>query len=73
MLYSDGLIEGLIDGGPERLDLEGLVELAQRALERGETGAVLLDGLLTEAETLNGSPLEDDVTILLLARERTAR
>jgi serine phosphatase RsbU (regulator of sigma subunit) len=73
MLYSDGLIEGLVDGGPERLDLEGLIELTGQALRRGETGAVLLDGLIAEAETLNGSELEDDVTILLLSREKTER
>jgi serine phosphatase RsbU (regulator of sigma subunit) len=73
MLYSDGLIEGLVDGGPERLDLEGLVELSRLAVLRGESGAVLLDGLISEAETLNGSPLEDDVTILLLSREKTRR
>ncbi|MQY04887.1 PP2C family protein-serine/threonine phosphatase [Actinomadura macrotermitis] len=68
MLYTDGLIEGQIGEGNERLDLSGLLVLAKEAWQRGEHGAPLVDGLMAEAERLNGDVLSDDLAVLLLSR-----
>ncbi|WP_019632088.1 PP2C family protein-serine/threonine phosphatase [Actinomadura atramentaria] len=69
MLYTDGLIEGYSgnDDG-ERLDLDGLLELAAAAHTRGDRGRALLDGLIGEAERRNGDVLSDDLALLLLSR-----
>ncbi|MGI8330106.1 PP2C family protein-serine/threonine phosphatase [Actinomadura scrupuli] len=66
MLYTDGLIEGYAGENGARLDLEGLVELAGRAVADGHTGAELIDHLVSEVETLNGGVLTDDLAVLLL-------
>ncbi|WP_067797854.1 PP2C family protein-serine/threonine phosphatase [Actinomadura formosensis] len=67
MLYTDGLIEGRAgDGG--YLDLPGLMELAKIAHGDGRRGDVLIDGLIAEAERLNGGILSDDLAVLLLSR-----
>ncbi|MGK5554652.1 PP2C family protein-serine/threonine phosphatase [Actinomadura kijaniata] len=68
MVYTDGLIEGLVGDGSARLDLSGLVRLARAAHARGERAAPLVDGLIEEAERLNGAPLSDDLAVLLLSR-----
>ncbi|MBO2449120.1 SpoIIE family protein phosphatase [Actinomadura barringtoniae] len=68
MLYTDGLIEGCIGDGNERLDLEGLVSLAEVARGRGDHGFGLIDGLISEAERLNGGVLSDDLAVLLMSR-----
>ncbi|WP_157433012.1 PP2C family protein-serine/threonine phosphatase [Actinomadura rifamycini] len=68
MLYTDGLIEGCVGDGGERLDLEGLLELAAAAHARGERGEALIAGLAAEAERLNGDVLSDDLAVLLLSR-----
>ncbi|GAA2133340.1 PP2C family protein-serine/threonine phosphatase [Actinomadura napierensis] len=68
MLYTDGLIEGCVGDGGERLDLTGLEELARAAHARGERGDVLVDGLIAEAERLNGDVLSDDLAVLMLSR-----
>lgn len=69
MLYTDGLIEGTVGDGPERLDTHGLLALAECAHRRGDTGGVLIDGLVTEVERLNGEALTDDLAVLLLRRD----
>ncbi|WP_067490572.1 PP2C family protein-serine/threonine phosphatase [Actinomadura hibisca] len=68
MIYTDGLVEGKIGSGDERLDLDGLLRLAGAAHARGDRGGVLIDGLIREAERLNGEPLTDDLAVLLLSR-----
>ncbi|MBW8482027.1 PP2C family protein-serine/threonine phosphatase [Actinomadura parmotrematis] len=69
MLYTDGLIEGMIGRGNERLDLAGLLELAAKAWRDGERDGTLVDGLIAEAERLNGDVLSDDLAVLLLTRD----
>ena len=69
MLYTDGLIEGRVGEGPERLGTGGLVELARRAGARGASGRALIDELVTEVERLNGDALTDDLAVLLLSRQ----
>lgn len=65
VLYTDGLIEGRVDGGPQRLGSERLVELVASGAPEG--GAALIDRLIATAEDLNGGDLADDVAVLVLA------
>ncbi|MBJ7329137.1 MAG: SpoIIE family protein phosphatase [Solirubrobacteraceae bacterium] len=66
LLYTDGLIEGRIGSGPERLGPEGLVALLSRRLANGERGGALVDAAIDDAEARNGGPLSDDVAALIL-------
>lgn len=68
LLYTDGLIEGRVGAGPERLGTPGLVDLVRDVMER-DPGPGLLDDLVGYVETLNGDDLTDDLAILLLSRE----
>jgi serine phosphatase RsbU (regulator of sigma subunit) len=68
MLYTDGLIEGRIGPGTERLGQDGMVPLLTRLHESGLRGRVLLDAAVTEVRELNGGELTDDVAIVLLSR-----
>ncbi|WP_395108809.1 PP2C family protein-serine/threonine phosphatase [Actinomadura sp. SCN-SB] len=72
MLYTDGLIEGRVGPGPERLGTEGLVELARWARRRGRSGRGLIDALVHKVEDLNGDALTDDLAVLLLSRDSAA-
>jgi serine phosphatase RsbU (regulator of sigma subunit) len=64
LLYTDGLIEGRIGHGPERLGEHGLAAMVRGELARGEDGLVAT--LVERAEELNGGPLLDDVAALLV-------
>jgi serine phosphatase RsbU (regulator of sigma subunit) len=78
LLYTDGLIEGRIGKGSERLGSEGLMELIKDALRaapegNGEAGAGgasadgrLLDRVIEHVRELNGGDLDDDLAILAL-------
>jgi serine phosphatase RsbU (regulator of sigma subunit) len=70
LLYTDGIVEGRIDAGSQRLGEAGLRELiAQRIAQRAdwrEQPQALLDGLVEDAERLNGGALSDDVAMLLV-------
>ncbi len=68
MLYTDGLIEGRIGPGKERLGQEGMVEMIRRQLASGLQGDALLEAAVNEARDLNGGDLTDDVAVLLLDR-----
>lgn len=70
MLYTDGLIEGRVGDGTERLGQEGLVLLLGRLYASGLRGRELLDAAVTEVRGLNGGELTDDVAMVLLSRER---
>jgi serine phosphatase RsbU (regulator of sigma subunit) len=72
MLYTDGLIEGRVDEGPERLGIDGLVDLARWARRRGRSGRGLIDALVHKVEDLNGDALTDDLAVLLLSRDGAA-
>jgi serine phosphatase RsbU (regulator of sigma subunit) len=69
LLYTDGLIEGRVGAGTERLGSERLVDLVREraAAGPGETGAELIARLIDTARRLNGGDLTDDVAVLLLA------
>jgi hypothetical protein len=80
LLYTDGLIEGRIGKGSERLGSEGLMDLigsvlraAPSAEGNGGTGAsgptdddVLLDRVIEHVRELNGGDLDDDLAVLAL-------
>ncbi|MGD3110147.1 PP2C family protein-serine/threonine phosphatase [Streptomyces sp. YGL11-2] len=68
MMYTDGLIEGRIGEGNQRLGQEGMAELVTRQLAAGLQGEELLDASVREVRDLNGGELTDDVAVLLLAR-----
>ncbi|MCB5178896.1 PP2C family protein-serine/threonine phosphatase [Streptomyces antimicrobicus] len=71
MLYTDGLIEGRIGEGRERLGQDGMVEMINRHLDQGLRGERLLEAAVTEARRLNGGELTDDVAVVLLDRAGT--
>jgi serine phosphatase RsbU (regulator of sigma subunit) len=72
LLYTDGLIEGRISGGPFRLGAEGLMGLMLDALGTPpfDPGRVsddaLLSRLIDQVRHLNGGDLDDDIAILAL-------
>ncbi|MDG9718683.1 PP2C family protein-serine/threonine phosphatase [Streptomyces sp. DH24] len=68
MLYTDGLIEGRVGEGRERLGQDGMVEMVRRQLAEGLRGEQLLQAAVTEVRDLNGGELTDDVAVLLLDR-----
>lgn len=68
LAFTDGLVEGRADPGrPERLGVEGAVDLLRRLLAAGLSGAELLDALLVEVEHRHGGPLADDVALIDVA------
>jgi serine phosphatase RsbU (regulator of sigma subunit) len=77
LLYTDGLIEGRIGNGAERLGPERLVELLGRyrfSAVAGSDGdaAPLLDELVGEVERLHGGELTDDLAMVVVATRRAA-
>lgn len=68
MMYTDGLIEGHIGKGKQRLGQEGMVDIVARLLAEGRHGEALLDATMQEVRGLNGGELTDDVAVLLLDR-----
>ncbi|MER6786357.1 fused response regulator/phosphatase [Streptomyces sp. NPDC000658] len=68
MMYTDGLIEGRIGEGRERLGQDGMVEMIRRQLAEGLSGEALLRAAVNEVRELNGGELTDDVAVVLLDR-----
>ncbi|MEU8506854.1 SpoIIE family protein phosphatase [Streptomyces brevispora] len=70
MMYTDGLIEGRIGDGTQRLGQDGMVAMINRQLAEGLTGEELLEAAVTHVRELNGGELTDDVAVLLLERDQ---
>lgn len=68
MLYTDGLIEGHVGAGRERLGQDGMVAMIRRQLAQGLRGEKLLRAAVSEVRELNGGELTDDLAVLLLDR-----
>ncbi|MEU6068995.1 MULTISPECIES: PP2C family protein-serine/threonine phosphatase [Streptomyces] len=68
MLYTDGLIEGRVGAGGERLGQDGMVAMVRRQLAAGLRGEDLLRSAVHEVRELNGGELTDDVAVVLLDR-----
>jgi serine phosphatase RsbU (regulator of sigma subunit) len=69
LLYTDGLIEGRVGPGSERLGSEGLIDLIAEAAEDPSghpDDDRLLDRLVEQVRRLNGGDLDDDLAILAL-------
>ncbi|MBB2913471.1 serine phosphatase RsbU (regulator of sigma subunit) [Streptosporangium becharense] len=65
LLYTDGLIEATVGGGPDLLGTEGLLRIIQ------EQGGINLDRLIERVTELNRDALSDDLaTVLISRRER---
>jgi serine phosphatase RsbU (regulator of sigma subunit) len=65
MLFSDGLVEGKIGQGSERLGVERLLEIALAFPGYGDSAA-LVDHLIARARELHGGELTDDVAVLVV-------
>ncbi|MCX5141774.1 MULTISPECIES: PP2C family protein-serine/threonine phosphatase [unclassified Streptomyces] len=72
MMYTDGLIEGRVGNGTQRLGQDGMVAMINRQLSEGLTGEDLLEAAVTHVRELNGGELTDDVAVLLLDRDQEA-
>jgi serine phosphatase RsbU (regulator of sigma subunit) len=72
LLHTDGLIDGRVGHGPERLGGEGLAALVERLVRRRpgwRTGPeAFVDALIQQVEALNGGDLVDDVAALLIGQ-----
>jgi serine phosphatase RsbU (regulator of sigma subunit) len=70
LLYTDGLIEGRVDGGPARLGSEGLARIVadfaarHRGPAQDQPVERLLDYLVGRVRELNGGDLDDDLALL---------
>jgi serine phosphatase RsbU (regulator of sigma subunit) len=71
LLYTDGLVEGRIGSGHERLGEDRLVAMVERHLAAAtdwpRDADALVGRLIAEVEQLNGEPLTDDLAVLLLS------
>jgi serine phosphatase RsbU (regulator of sigma subunit) len=68
LLFTDGLIEGRVGRGAERLGSEGLMELiaGARAGDPARTDEDLLERLIDQVCKLNQGDLDDDLAVLAL-------
>jgi len=75
LMYTDGLIEGRVGAGPERLGSDGLTEIIEKYLhamrsageqERKPRDERLLNALVDRVRDLNGGDLDDDLAVLAL-------
>ncbi|MET9292134.1 PP2C family protein-serine/threonine phosphatase [Streptomyces sp. NPDC003077] len=68
MMYTDGLIEGRVGDGTQRLGQDGMTAMMTRLMSDGLRGEDLLDTAVREVRDLNGGELTDDLAVLLLDR-----
>ncbi|WP_308250051.1 PP2C family protein-serine/threonine phosphatase [Sphaerisporangium fuscum] len=62
LLYTDGLIEATVGGGPDLLGTEGLMRLIR------EHGEIDLDRIITSVQEMHRDALSDDLAAVLVAR-----
>jgi serine phosphatase RsbU (regulator of sigma subunit) len=76
LMYTDGLIEGKIGSGPERLGSDGLIKLIEKARMQGGAGRArgdgqdaeqIIDSVISRVRELNGGDLDDDLAVLALS------
>ncbi|QPP08021.1 SpoIIE family protein phosphatase [Streptomyces bathyalis] len=68
LMYTDGLIEGHIGEGRQRLGQDGMIDIVAGRMAQGIEGERLLDATMEDVRRLNGGELTDDVAVLLLDR-----
>jgi serine phosphatase RsbU (regulator of sigma subunit) len=72
LLYTDGLIEGKVGSGPERLGSDGLIKAVEKARAQAPSDAGtdreeserIVDWVISNARELNGGDLDDDLAVL---------
>jgi serine phosphatase RsbU (regulator of sigma subunit) len=75
LMYTDGLIEGKISAGPERLGSDGLIKVIEKARAQAPQGAAangqeserIIDSVISQARELNGGDLDDDLAVLAIS------
>jgi serine phosphatase RsbU (regulator of sigma subunit) len=75
LMYTDGLIEGKIGSGPERLGSDGLMKAIEKARAQAPPGAHddrqeserIVDWVISQARELNGGDLDDDLAVLAIS------
>jgi serine phosphatase RsbU (regulator of sigma subunit) len=71
LLFTDGLTDGKVGGGPARLGERGLAEVVAAARAGASDPGELVRLVVERAEDLNEGPLGDDVAMLLMTRRTT--
>ena len=73
-MYTDGLIEGKVGAGPERLGSDGLIKLIEKErgqdpgrTRRGRQPAAAHRRRHRQARELNGGDLDDDLAVLVVS------
>jgi serine phosphatase RsbU (regulator of sigma subunit) len=73
LLYTDGVFEGRVGGGEDRLGHEAMVGVLAGILRRKpdwrKDAGRLLDELITSVERLNEGPLDDDIALAVLSHD----
>jgi serine phosphatase RsbU (regulator of sigma subunit) len=75
LMYTDGLIEGKVGAGPERLGSDGLIKLIEKARTQNAAATAgdkqadedLIDSVINQARELNGGDLDDDLAVLVVS------
>jgi serine phosphatase RsbU (regulator of sigma subunit) len=75
LMYTDGLIEGKIGSGAERLGSEGLIRLIEKQRAQAAVDGPpdrlanerLIDSVINMARELNGGDLDDDLAVLAVS------
>jgi serine phosphatase RsbU (regulator of sigma subunit) len=75
VMYTDGLIEGKVGAGPERLGSEGLIKVIEKARVQPTAGPMtdrqdterIVDSVISQARELNGGALDDDLAVLAVS------
>jgi len=75
LMYTDGLIEGKIGPGAERLGIDGLMKVIEKARAQGPDGQHaqgpdserIVDSVISQARELNGGDLDDDLAVLAIS------
>ena len=72
LLMTDGIFEGRVPVGGHggRLGTDGLARMVERQAPTASSPDALLDGLIAEAQELNGGDLEDDLALLWIGAAR---
>ena len=75
LMYTDGLIEGKIGSGAERLGSDGLIKLIEKERAQASMDDMpgrpvseqLIDSVINMARELNGADLDDDLAVLAVS------
>jgi serine phosphatase RsbU (regulator of sigma subunit) len=75
LMYTDGLIEGKVGTGPERLGSDGLLKAIEKARAQGTPSLAadraeserIVDSVISQAREFNGGDLDDDLAVLAIS------